>query len=652
MITPKRVVLLVLLLAWLGAGVYAGRYLAGGLFLLMHKTNPAQVQPDTWQIYWRDYQDNPQEKKRLQIAAATPLALFLGLPLILFLLSLNQPRSLHGDARWATHGEAQSAGLLADSGILLGKLGGKFLMNHAAKFLLLIAPTRSGKGVGIIIPNLLNWAHSCIVSDIKGENFTITSGFRAAHGQAVYKFAPFDPRFETHCWNPLSYIDRDPRFIVGDLQSIGYMLYPKKDSIDAFWNDQARNLFVAVTLYCVEAGLPVTIGESLRLAPGGGKPKEFWQGIIDSGRATNGRALSADCLAALRQFAGNSDNTLTSILASFTAPLGVFANPLVDAATSADDFDLRDLLKKKMSIYLVIPPNRLAEASLLMNLFFSMAYDQNTKVLPEQDPSIKYLCLAVQDEFPALGRIDKFVRAVGYLAGYGFRCITVAQSVSQLQSRELYGEEGARTLVSNHMLQVMYAPREQKDAVEYSEILGYTTQDAVSKGHAYSRGHPSRSQNISDHKRALMMPQELRELGEQREIIISDNCKPILANKIRYYSEPVFQQRLLPPVKVAAIDLDAFLARRSRWANAERTRTPDNKIIEFPASDTAALALAPDATAMLDAMPAVTRGTAPLVQAEVMAVADWLYRSLFGNAAVGGAGMDTLDQRLFLTAER
>ena len=644
MLTPKRVVLSVLLVVWLALGVYSARPIAGGMFLIFHKTSPANVQVDTWQTYWRDYQDNPTEKKRLQIAAATPVVFFLGIPFVLFLVSLNQPRSLHGDARWATHSEAREAGLLADTGILLGKFGGKFLMNHAAKFLLLIAPTRSGKGVGIIIPNLLNWPESCIVSDIKGENYAITSGFRAAHGQAVFKFAPFDPRFETHCWNPLTYVNRDPRFIVGDLQSIGYMLYPKRDGSDAFWNDQARNLFVAVALYCVESGLPVTIGEVSRQASGGGKPKEFWQGIVETRLSANAVALSQDCLNALRQFAGNSENTLTSILASFNAPLGIFANPLVDAATSADDFDLRDIFKKKMTIYLVIPPNKLAEASLLMNLFFSLAYDQNTKVLPEQDAALKYLCLMVQDEFPGLGRIDKFVRAVGYLAGYGFRCITVAQSVSQLQSRELYGEEGARTLVSNHMLQVMYAPREQRDATEYSEILGYTTHDSVSKGRSYSKGHPSRSENVSDQKRALMLPQELRELGERREIVISDNCKPILADKIRYYTEPIFMQRLLPVVKVAPIDLDAFLQRRGGVPTAGLL---GNKVIEVASRSV----VAPGATVTADVMPTVTRGIAP-VEAEVIAMADWLFRNVDWNAPLDAADVDGVPEQAILSVER
>ena len=220
---------------------------------------------------------------------------------------------------------------------------------------------------------------------------------------------------------------------------------------------------------------------------------------------------------------------------------------------------------------------------------------------------MKYLCLVVQDEFPALGRIDKFVTAVGYLAGYGFRCITVAQSVSQLQSRELYGPEGARTLVSNHMLQVMYAPREQHDAKEYSEILGYSTEEATSTGRSYSSGPTSRSENISQQRRALMLPQELRELGEWKEVVISDNCKPVLAEKIKYYNEPVFMARLLPPAKVPAIDLDAFLRARGAAVRA---------------------ATATGGTIAPSEMPAFTSGDGEPIAEEVTAMAGWLFQDI------------------------
>lgn len=610
--TTKRIFIVLFVALWLAAGAWASRYVAGGAFLLIHKTDPRKATATTWQEYWADYQDDKKEKKRLQVSAALAFILLFGLPLVAILVAKGKKRSLHGDARWATLSEAKEAGLMEDKGLILGKLGGKFLMMNAAKFILLVAPTRSGKGVGTIIPNLLNWAASVIVVDIKGENFNVTSGFRAKHGQQVFKFAPFDEKFETHCWNPLSYINTDRRFVVGELQSLGYMLYPKKDGGDAFWNDQARNLFVAVSLYCIEGGLPVTIGEVLRRSNGGGRPKEFWQGVVDSGCEPGGKPLSVDCLNALRQFVGSSENTLTSVLSTFNAPLGVFANPLVDAATSRDDFDLRDVRRKRMSIYVVIPPNRLAEAGLLVNLFFSLAIDQNTKTLPENDPSLKHLCLLLLDEFPALGRVDKYVKSIGYIAGYGLRVLTIAQSVSQLQDRELYGEQGSRTLVTNHMIQIMYAPREQKDATEYSEILGYSTESGVSKGVSSSRGSSTRSENTSDQKRALMLPQELREMGEKRIIVLADNCKPVFADKIFYYSDPVFTSRLLPPVVVNALDLNAFIAQREGLVTAaakNKEAVPSEPLINGISA------------------PLITNSDEP-IPAEVSAMADWLFSNV------------------------
>jgi type IV secretion system protein VirD4 len=608
----KTVILTVLAAAWLGAGAWALRYAAGGLYLVAHKADPRQVQAETWQEYWADYQDDPKERKRLQAAMGFAALGIFGLPLILLAVAFSKSRSLHGDARWATTGEVREAGLLAEEGLILGKLNGKFLMMNEPKFIMLVAPTRSGKGVGTIIPNLLNWNQSVIVVDIKGENFDVTSGFRARHGQEVYKFAPFDENFETHCSNPLSYVSRDPRFVVGELQSVGYMLYPKKDGDGAFWNDAARNLFVAVSLYCLESGFPLTIGEVLRRSSGNGRPKEFWQGVVDSGISASGQALSKHCLDALSQFVSNSDNTLTSILSTFTAPLGAFTNPAVDAATSRDDFDLRDIRRRKMSIYVVIPPNRLAEASLLINLFFSIAIDQNTKTLPEKDPSLKYLALLLLDEFPALGRVDKYVKSIGYIAGYGLRSMMIAQSMSQLKDRELYGEEGARTLSTNHMVQIVYAPREQQDAQEYSEILGYYGLNSTSKGISRGRGSVTNSENVSEQKRALLLPQELREIGPHSVIVLADNCKPIFGDKITYYTDPAFKDRLVPPVKVPPLDMDTFIAK-----SEGRVRALE------PGEQVSAGKLAVN----LDTMPAVTNTATPIAE-EVSAMADWLFSNV------------------------
>ena len=623
----KTVVLSVIVAAWLGGGGWALRYAAGGMYYVIHKTDPRKVEADTWQQYWTDYKDDAKEKKRLQVSMGSAAFAIFGLPLILAALAMSKSRSLHGDARFATEGESKDAELFAEEGLILGKFKGKYLMMNDAKFVMLIAPTRSGKGVGTIIPNLLNWSQSVICVDIKGENFDVTSGFRARHGQEVYKFAPFDDKFETHCSNPLSYVSRDPKFMVGELQSLGYMLWPKKDGDGAFWNDSARNLFVAVSLYCYESGYPLTVGEVLRRSSGGGRPKDFWQGVVDGGNSASGQQLSSHCLEGLSRFVSNSDNTLTSILSTFTAPLGCFTNPAVDAATSRDDFDLRDIRRRKMSIYVVIPPNRLAEASLLINLFFSIAIDQNTKVLPEVDRSLKYKALLLLDEFPALGRVDKYIKSIGYIAGYGLRSLMIAQSMSQLKDRDLYGEEGSRTLASNHMIQIVYAPREQQDAQEYSEILGYYGLSSTSKGTSRGRGNVTNSENVSDQKRALMLPQELREMGPDRIIVLSDNCKPIYGDKIKYFdkqTDPVFQQRLLPPIKVAPLDMDTFMAKSE---GRVRPLEPGEQV-------------APSKLAVnIDAMPPVTDTATPVAQ-EVSAMADWLFSNVnWAKAADDGSDL-------------
>ena len=610
----RHVAGLLALAGWVSLAFWAVPYAAGGIYLGLHKTDPRLADRQTWSTFWEQRRDDPKEKKKLQGAIGLPCFAFVVIPVFLVLAHTGRQRSLHGDARWATRREIQTAGLMASRGIILGRLGDEFLVMDEPKFVLLCAPTRSGKGVGTIIPNLLNFADSVICVDIKGENFEVTSGFRAAHGQRVFRFAPFDERFQTHCFNPLSYVNRDRRFVVGDLQGKGYMLYPRREGTEGFFNDQARNLFVGIALYCIESGLPLSIGEVLRRSHGGGRPREFWQAVVDSGLGDDqSTRLSEDCLNALRQFVANSDNTLTSIMSTFNAPLGVFANPLVDAATSRDDFDLRDVRRRRLSIYVVVPPNKLDDAALLVNLFFSIAIDENTKTLPEQDRTLRHQCLLVLDEFPALGRVDKYVKSIGYIAGYGLRVLTIAQSQAQLQDDRLYGDEGTRTLVANHLVQIFYAPREQKDAQEYSEVLGYMTEKGVSKG--TSRGHRSltRSENVSDQKRALMLPQELREMGADKVIVLSDNCKPILADKIRYYDDEAFTVRLGPPVTIPTLDLEGYLAARegrTRWLGEDEPIPPATRLVVNEAT-----------------RPLVTSPHRPQPD-EVRAMADWLVSNI------------------------
>ncbi|EXS50829.1 type IV secretory system Conjugative DNA transfer family protein [Acinetobacter baumannii 1406589] len=252
-------------------------------------------------------------------------------------------------------------------------------------------------------------------------------------------------------------------------------------------------------------------------------------------------------------FASNSDNTRSSILSTMTSPLNIFRDPIVAAATSGDDFDLREVRKQKMSIYIGIQPSDLARFSRLINVFFSQLLNLNTQVLPSQDKSLKYQCLLMMDEFTALGRIKILEKGVGFIAGYNMRLAVIIQGQSQLNST--YGEQQGRTFVTNMGASIAYAPREQKDAVEVSETLGYMTVKSTSRSNS-SKGGTSRS--TSDQRRALMLPQEVKEMSFNQEIVFMAGIKPIMANKIIYHEDKLFTERCnLPKPPIPELDVEA-----------------------------------------------------------------------------------------------
>lgn len=466
--------------------------------------------------------------------------------------------------RFANTAEIRKAGLLDPKGgldktILVGKKNGRYLTYGGYQFVILAAPTRSGKGVGIVVPNCLNYSDSLVVLDIKGENFDITSGFRAKHGQKVYLFAPFDEAGVTHRYNPLEYISDDPAQRLGDIDAIGTALYSGGNQNDKFWSENAKDLFRGLCLFVLERkDLPKTFGEILRQASGKGKPlKEYIFEELKKAQDT-GHPFSNACIDCLNRVLSNSENTLAGIVATFGTPLLIFQNPRVDLATSANDFDLREVRRELMSIYFKMPPNKLKEGSVLVNLFFDQLLNLNTRVLPSQDKTLKHQCLVLLDEMTSIGKVAMIAQAVSYMAGYNMRLLTIIQNKSQLE--DVYGKAGALTLLSNHALMVMYAPSPtvQSDAQEYSEMLGYETVKSRSR----TSSMQSSSTSTSDQRRALMLPQEIRELGQTREIVSLENCKPILCDKIRYYEDPDFTCRAhLPPPSIPKQDIDTFIAK-------------------------------------------------------------------------------------------
>ncbi|HED4623047.1 TPA: type IV secretory system conjugative DNA transfer family protein [Campylobacter jejuni] len=479
--------------------------------------------------------------------------------LILLALIAKSKKTQFGEARFANLAEIKKMKLFSDNGIIIGKYKGKFLRFKGPQFVALGAPTRSGKGVGIVIPNLMDWKESAVVQDIKQECFDFTSKYRKEIlGQDVFLFNPFSKR--THRYNPLTYIDMsDSDNCDSQLMDLANIIYPKEgDSTTQFFNGLAQNLFIGLCYLWKDLNLRED--GKLFLETFNLKTEFSFFGILQlskgftfehEGKNINGfdntyKYLSNcdDLLSDITKrrletyFSISSDNTKSGVMSSFNEPLTPFEAEVLKLSTQVSDFDLRDLRKKKMTIYIGITPDQLTNAKFILNIFWSQLILLNTKELPEQNPQIKYTCLMLMDEFTAPRKIPIYLSAVSFMAGYLMRSLMIYQSKSQLKAPapDGYGDDGAKTLLTNHACQIFYTPREQEDAEEISRILGNTTFKTRSRSIGASGG----STSYSEASRALMLPQELREMSFEDELITIDNGKPILCKKAFYYNDPYF----------------------------------------------------------------------------------------------------------------
>lgn len=490
-------------------------------------------------FWW--FRADPQVSRWLKVGALGSgfVILFAG-----FGVAVNQRRPLHGAARFAREDEIQRERLRATPGILLGSKGGRMLSFGGAEHVLLYAPTRSGKGVGVVIPNLLNWPGSAVVLDIKRENFDATAGFRSAHGQVVHLFDPLASDGRTARFNPLGHIDRHkPTVVLDELQKIAAMLFPSEGGrTDPFWSEAARTGFIGVGAYVAETpDLPFSLGQVFRELTQG-SPKARFPGLI-ADRARAGRPLSMGCVSALTDFCAASDNTFASIRQTITARMGLWLNPLVDAATSASDFDLRALRTRKITVYLAASPDNLARVAPLYNLFFQQLVDLNTRRRPASDETGQVLI--VLDEFARLGHAGVLAHGFSFVAGYGLRILAVLQSPSQLRAE--YGPDLADEIIANCGVEIAFTPKELKIAQELSARLGDYTYEGRSRSRPSGLSSGRRSQTESEQRRALMLPQELLQMPKDQLLVLRSGLPPIRGRKIVYYRDRAFTSRLLPP---------------------------------------------------------------------------------------------------------
>ncbi|SDZ70573.1 type IV secretion system protein VirD4 [Variovorax sp. YR266] len=548
-----------------------GLYVGGYAFLMAMKLPPQNATPLTLHRYWGAYGKQPDVRRALIAALLGSQGLMLGL---VGLAMLPRRPPLHGAARFALRREIAKAGLLKEQGIILGRLGHRYLVLPGQQGVELEAPPRSGKGVGVVIPNLLNWPGSAIVSDIKGENFMRTAGFRAAHGQEVHLFDPLSERECSARWNPLGYVSEVPYRCIDDLQRIGTMLFPDPQVGDPFWTSSARSLFLGVALYLFETeGATRTLGEVLRqgMASDAEGFQKHWKRVIDACERA-GYPLSQEAVQSLYDVIDLAPTTASSIRKTFTSRLDLWLNPMIDAATSANDFDLRDLRKRTISIYVQINPDNIARLRPLLNLFFQQAIGLQTRELPENNPQLRHQLLLMLDEFPALGRIPVIADSTAFLPGYNVRTVIIVQSNSQLI--EKYGVEGAKSIRKTLAARIVFPPKEYEDAEAISRELGtYTVQQKNVSRPMWGGAGKTPTVSVSEQPRRLLLPQEVKELDPERMILFREGLRPVLAYRILYFRDKFFAKRELPPPPVPKLDVD----RSGRVIPTARTTTDDEE---------------------------------------------------------------------------
>lgn len=477
-------------------------------------------------------------------------------------LHFNRKTPLHGAARWAKKNEAKQAGLMDREGLLLGKMGKEFIQFGGTEHVLLEAPTRAGKGVGVVIPNLLTWPDSIVVLDVKQENWEKSAGWRKSLGHQVLLFDPLDPQGRTARFNPFSHINRtDPVEVIDELQKIAAMLWPPPANGESFWMDSARTAFIGVAAYIAATEeLPFTMGEVYRNFSAG-DAKERFPKLIEQ-RRKDGRPLSEACVSALNDWISSSANTFTGIRQSVSAKINLWINPYVDAATSESDFDLREFRSKPISLYLGVSPDNIERVSDIYNLLFQQLIDLNVRELPDPKAGKHPLkLLLLLDEFARLGRASVIASGFSYVAGYGIRLVPVIQARGQL--RDVYGPDVTSEIVQNCGVELVFTPKNNDVAKEISERLGNYTYQAQSRSKRIWDAFEG-SVSTSDQRRPLMLPQELLLMSQEEVIVLRAGIPPLKGAKLRYYKDKwMVEASDMAPPAVRPRPLDTSVARRS-----------------------------------------------------------------------------------------
>ncbi len=456
----------------------------------------------------------------------------------------RQKAETYGSARWAGRREIRAAGMLGGEGVVLGRFGSDYLRHDGAEHILCFAPTRSGKGVGLVVPTLLTWPGSCIVHDIKGENWQLTAGFRALHGR-VLLFDPTNAR--SSAYNPLLEVRRG-EWEVRDVQNVADVLVDPEGSLEKrnHWEKTSHALLVGAILHVLYAEEDKSLAGVAAFLSDPRRPIVSTLRRMQTTRHLGDKGVHPVVAAAAQELLNKSDNERSGVLSTAMSFLGLYRDPVIAAVTGRSEWRIADLMAgdRPTSLYLVVPPGDISRTKPLIRLILNQIGRRLTEELnPGARPRRLLLML---DEFPALGRLDFFESALAFMAGYGIKAFLIAQSLNQIE--KAYGQNNA--ILDNCHVRVSFATNDERTAKRISDALGTATEMRAMKNYAGHRlspwlGHLMVSR--TETARALLTPGEVMQLPPGEQIVMAAGVLPIRASKARYYVDPRFMSRILAP---------------------------------------------------------------------------------------------------------
>lgn len=441
----------------------------------------------------------------------------------------------HGSARFATDREARP--LAQRDGLLIGRdrKSGKLLRYAGPAHLLTIAPTRTGKGVGTIIPNLLDYPGPVVCIDPKGENARITARHRARYGP-VHVLDPFGVTgLSGAAFNPLHRIDAQSLDLADDCMTLADALVydAPGEAGEAHWNEEAKALIAGIILSIVTSEPAstrtlATLRDRLTLAPAA------FTAQLEAMQAHGG----LDARAANRHL-GKSDREAAGVLSSAQRHTHFLDSPRMTAVLGTSDFSFADVKARAITVYLVLPPDRLATYARWLRLMLA----QGLTDLARAPASPARPVLFLLDEFAALGRLEPVERAMGLMAGYGIQLWPILQDVHQL--RALY-ERRAGTFLSNAGVLQVFGVNDHDSAKLVSDLLGQETVVFETMSRAIDAEETGISFGAQHVGRPLLTPDEVRTMREDLELLFLAGQRPIIATKLRYYADREFAGRYDP----------------------------------------------------------------------------------------------------------